>query len=114
MLFVLSIIQAILLSLGQLSLKVAMSHMPKMEMSWAAVCGVLTNWWLMASGALLAAAGVMWMYILKHYPFSQAYPLSAMAFVFGMIASVLLLGETVSPKAWIGVLLIMAGCWLIK
>lgn len=114
MLFILSVIQSILLSLGQLLLKVAMTRMPEMEMSWNTLVSVLTNWWLAAAGVTLTGAGLMWMYILRHYPFSQAYPLSAMAFVFGMIASVLLLGETVSPKAWVGVLLIMAGCWLVK
>jgi undecaprenyl phosphate-alpha-L-ara4N flippase subunit ArnE len=53
------------------------------------------------------------MYILRNYPFSQAYPLSSLAYVFGMIAALWLFDEHISLTAWIGVLLIMAGCYLV-
>lgn len=53
------------------------------------------------------------MYILKHYPFSQAYPLSSLAYVFGMVASLFVFREQVSWMQWAGVLLIMAGCYCV-
>ena len=53
------------------------------------------------------------MHILKNYPFSMAYPLISMSYVFGMVASVLIFHETVPAVRWIGVLLIMAGCYFI-
>ena len=73
----------------------------------------LTNWWWLACGISFGGAGILWMYILRHYPFSQAYPLTSLAYVFGMLAALWVFDERISPTVWIGVLLIMAGCYLV-
>jgi undecaprenyl phosphate-alpha-L-ara4N flippase subunit ArnE len=36
-----------------------------------------------------------------------------MSYVFGMIAAVLIFHETVPATRWLGVLLIMAGCYFV-
>ena len=59
------------------------------------------------------AAGILWMYILKHWSFSQAYPLSSLAYVFGMIAAMLVFHEHIAWTQWVGILFIMAGCYLV-
>ena len=38
------------------------------------------------------------MYILRHYPFSQAYPLSSLAYVFGMVAAMWIFHEQVVAR----------------
>jgi undecaprenyl phosphate-alpha-L-ara4N flippase subunit ArnE len=53
------------------------------------------------------------MYIVKHFPFSMAYPMISMSYVFGMFAAMLFFHEQIPPTRWIGVMLIMAGCVLI-
>lgn len=113
LLLLLAVVQSLLLSGGQVMLKLAMKGMGQPSWSWSFVLSQLTNWWFLATGISLTASGVLWMFILKRYPFSIAYPLSSMAYVFGMIAAMLVFHEEVPTTRWIGVLLIMGGCYLI-
>ena len=112
-LILLAIIQSIFLCGGQLFLKLALQAMGPVSRTWSFVFSQLTNWWWLACGAAYGSAAVLWMYILKHYPFSRAYPLISLSYVFGMIAAVLIFHETVPATRWIGVLLIMAGCYFV-
>ena len=56
---------------------------------------------------------MLWLYILKHYPFSIAYPLSCISYIFGALAAMMIFHEHISLLQWIGILLIMAGCALL-
>lgn len=109
----LSVAQAILLSGGQILVKIALQHMPKPSFSSAFVISQLTNWWWLACGLCFGGATLLWAYIIKHYPFSMAYPLSSLAYIFGMIAAMYVFHEEVSATAWVGICLIMLGCYLI-
>ena len=113
MLLTLAIIQSILLCAGQVFLKLALRDMGTPTWSWSFVVGQLTNWWFLATGVSLVAASLMWMYILRKYPFSMAYPLASMSYVFGMLAAIYIFHESVPPARWLGVILIMGGCYLI-
>ena len=113
MLLPLAIIQALLLAAGQVLLKFALRAAGVFEWSTGFFANQLTNWWWLACGISFCGAGILWMYILRNYPFSQAYQLSSLAYVFGMIAALWLFDEHISLTAWIGVLLIMAGCYLV-
>jgi undecaprenyl phosphate-alpha-L-ara4N flippase subunit ArnE len=55
----------------------------------------------------------LWLYIIKTFPFSMAYPMISLSYVFGMFAAILFFHEEVPLVRWIGVLLIMSGCVLI-
>ena len=112
-LILLSVIQAICLSAGQVLLKIAMQTQPAFSWTWDYFSRTLTNWWLLACGLTFTGAGLLWMYILRHYPFSQAYPLSSLAYVFGMVAAMWIFHEQVSLVQWLGILLIMAGCYCV-
>ena len=109
----LAVIQALLLSGGQVLVKIALQHMPKVEWSWAFIASQLTNWWWLACGICFGGATVLWAYILKHYPFSLAYPMSSMAYIFGMIAAMVVFHEQISVSAWLGICLIMLGCFFV-
>ncbi|MCR5049532.1 MAG: EamA family transporter [Paludibacteraceae bacterium] len=108
-----ALIQSLLLCAGQMFMKLALKSMGAVTFSWTFVCSQLTNWWWPACGISFTAAGLLWMYILKHWSFSQAYPLSSLAYVFGMIAAMLVFHEHVAWTQWAGILLIMAGCYLV-
>ena len=110
----LAIIQAILLAGGQVLLKLALRAAGSFSWSTGFFASQLTNWWWLACGLSFFGAGVLWMYILRHYPFSQAYPLSSLAYVFGMLAALWIFDERISVTSWIGILLIMAGCYLVS
>lgn len=112
---VISLIQSALLALGQVFAKLAAARMDAFSWTWAWFAGQLRNYYLAAAGALLIAATVCWFYILRHFPFSIAYPMTSVAYVFGMLAAVVLFKEPVPLQRWIGLFLIVSGvCLLVK
>lgn len=108
-----ALIQSVFLSLGQVFLKLAMNKMGEFHLSWKMIVSQLTNWWWLGCGLSFLTATVLWMYILKHFPFSIAYPMSSLSYVMGMLAAVFIFGEQVPLARWIGILFILVGCILI-
>ncbi|MCR4995277.1 MAG: EamA family transporter [Bacteroidales bacterium] len=112
-LLLLAVLQSILLSAGQVFLKFALNEMGTPSWRWSFIAAQVTNWWFLATGVCLIASSVLWMYILKKYPFSMAYPLASMSYVFGMLAAIFIFHEDVPLTRWLGVVLIMGGCYFI-
>jgi undecaprenyl phosphate-alpha-L-ara4N flippase subunit ArnE len=106
---ILTIVQCFLLACGQVCFKFAVSGISGFRFAWDYFYAILTNWWLLASGACLVCATILWGCILKHFEFSAAYPITAFAYVFGMLAAVFVFHESVPMTRWIGVCLIIAG-----
>jgi len=106
---ILTIFQCFLLASGQVCFKLAVAKIDKFRWAWDYLISVLTNWWLLASGIFLVSATILWAFILKHFPFSVAYPITAFAYVFGMLAAVFIFNEGVPFTRWIGVGLIILG-----
>lgn len=94
--------------------KVACERMPAFNWSWNFWRdGIFLNWQLAISGICGIAMIVEWVYMLRQYPFHQVYPLTSLSFLFAMFVSIIFFKETVSVAQWIGVFLILAGCFLI-
>ncbi|MDR1846873.1 MAG: EamA family transporter [Bacteroidales bacterium] len=109
----LSSVQALFLSFGQVFLKLAMVKMEKYSFTITYFKSLFTNWWFLGTGLCFGIATVLWLYIIKHVPLSVAYPLSGIAYIFGMLAAVYIFHESISLTRWLGVLLIMGGVCLI-
>lgn len=109
----LAIVQSLLLASGQVLLKFALNRMETFGMNLSFWKSVFVNWQFAACGLCYGAGSLLWFYIIKHFPFSMAYPMVSLSYVFGMIAAVVVFNEPVSISKWIGVLLIMAGCYFI-
>lgn len=112
-LILLALVQSLLLCSGQVFLKFALQKMGNFEFSLSFFTSQLVNWWWLLCGLCYGTGAVLWFHILKNYPFSKAYPLISMSYVFGMIAAVVVFKESVPAVRWLGVLLIMAGCYFI-
>ena len=110
----LAIVQSALLALGQVMLKMGLQRMDPFGWNWTFWRSALQNWQFALSGLCFAAASLLWMYIIKHFPMSSAYPLVSLSYVFAMIAAIIFFREHVELSKWIGVLLIMAGCYFIS
>ena len=110
---VLTIFHCFLLASGQVCFKLAVEKITKFQWSWAYFSDLLTNWWLPASGICLVSATILWGFILKYFEFSVVYPITAFAYIFGMLAAVFIFHETVPPTRWIGVGLIILGAFFI-
>jgi len=112
-LLILSLMQSAMLAAGQVFLKIAMKRAPKFTFTWPVIKDYLTNWPFLYCGICMGAATVLWLYILRRYDFSVAYPLVSFSYVFGMIASVLIFHEIVPTTRWIGLILIVSGTFLL-
>ena len=112
-LFLIAIVQSMLLCGGQVLLKFALQKMGVFSWTVHFFASQLTNWWFLGCGICYAAATVLWMYIIKNFPFSMAYPLISLSYVFGMLAAMLIFHESIPATRWIGVALIMGGCILV-
>lgn len=110
----LALIQSALLAMGQVMLKMGLLRMESFEWTPVFWRSVLLNWQFALSGICFTVASLLWMHIIKNYPLSTAYPLVSLSFVFGMIASMFFFHEQVVFTKWIGVLLIVAGCYFIS
>lgn len=108
-----SVLQCAFLSGGQVMLKFALDKMGDFSWNKAFWVGLFTNWWFMACGVCYGMASLLWMYLLKNFPFSMAYPMISISYVFGMLAAIVFFHEQVPLYRWAGVLLIVAGCCLI-
>ena len=109
----LSLVQCLLLTSSQIFLKFAMATMGKFSFSWSYFRELLSNWQLACSGITIAAASAIWFYIIKHFDFSQAYPMISISYVFGMLAAMVIFRETIPLNRWVGVALIISGVILV-
>ena len=109
----LAILQSLLYVGGQVFLKLALGKMEPFGWNWQFWSSVFSNWQFAVCGLLFCSGTILWLYIIKHFPFSMAYPMASLSYVFAMIAAMLVFHEEVSLTRWAGVLLIMAGCYFI-
>lgn len=109
----LAIGQSALLAAGQVFLKFALQKMKSFGWTWTFWGSLLVNWQFAACGLCFLAASLLWMYMLKNYPLSIAYPLGSLSYVFGIIAAIVFFHEDVSLWRWAGVGFIIIGCCLI-
>lgn len=109
----LSIIQSSLLAGGQVLLKFALQKMP--AFAWTRVFwgSVLLNWQFACSGLLFGSSSILWMYIIKHYPLSVAYPMISLSYIFGLLSAMIFFHESVSVTKWLGVSFIILGCCIV-
>lgn len=112
-LLLLAVIQSSLLAGGQVLLKFALNRMLPFAWSAAFWKSVFVNWQFAACGLCYGAGSLLWFYIIKNFPFSMAYPLVSLSYVFGMVAAIVFFHEPVEWTKWLGVILIMGGCYFI-
>ena len=109
----LALTQSALLALGQVLLKFGLSKMEPFGWHLKFWRSALLNWEFACSGLSFGAASILWMYIIKHYPLSMAYPLVSLSYVFGLISAIGFFHEQVDFSQWAGVFVIVLGCYII-
>lgn len=112
-LLLLAILQSALLAIGQVLLKFGLARMAPFGWNSTFWSSVFLNWQFAACGVSFGAASLLWMYIVKKYPLSMAYPMVSLSYVFGLLAAIIFFHEHVDLTKWIGVALIVGGCCLI-
>lgn len=112
-LILLSTAQSLLLVCSQIFLKFATAKIGTFAFKWSFFRDLLLNWQLAISGVSIAGASILWIVILKKYPFSVAYPLISISYIFGLLAAIFIFHESVPAARWVGVFLIMSGVYFI-
>ena len=108
-----SLIQCCLLVGGQVLMKYGLVKAGAFSFTLQYFKRLLVNWQFFSCGVCYAAASVLWMYIIKHFPFSMAYPMVSLSYVMGMFAAIIFFHEQIPVVRWVGVFLILTGCVLI-
>ncbi len=109
----LTIVQSFLLMLSQVFLKLAVEKVGSFQFTIVYIKTVIGNIHLVISGIIVLIAISLWVYILKHYPFSLAYPLGSISYIFGLFAAVFIFHEHVSAMRWMGVCIVIVGIYFI-
>jgi drug/metabolite transporter (DMT)-like permease len=112
-LVILSIIQSIFLMFSQVLLKLAVMQFGPFQFTFAWFRTLFSNLYLLLSGLSIACAMSLWVYILRHYPFSVAYPMGSLSYIFGLVAAIFIFQESVSPYRWLGVCIIIVGIYFV-
>ncbi len=106
-------LQSVLLVLAQALLKISVEIFGKFSWTWTYFRTVFTTWQFALSGVCALASMFTWMYVLKRYEFSLAYPLLSISYVIGLLAAYFVFHEAVPMSRWIGVVIIMIGVYFV-
>ncbi len=109
----LSLLQCMLLSGGQVLMKFGLTKAGDFSWTWGYFQRLLINWQFIGCGICYGIGSVLWMYIIKNFPFSMAYPMVSISYVMGMFAAIIFFHEHIPMIRWVGVFLILSGCVLI-
>lgn len=101
---------------GQTALKLGVSKPGVAEAATGivSVVGLIFKSPLVMLGLAFYALGALaWIAVLSRLDLSVAYPFLALNFIFVTLASRFILGETVPPLRWLGILVIITGILLV-
>jgi undecaprenyl phosphate-alpha-L-ara4N flippase subunit ArnE len=98
---------------AQTLLKISVELFGKFSWTWQYFKTVFTTWQFAASGLCALAGMLIWMYVLKKYEFSVAYPLLSISYVIGLLSAHFIFHEAVPLTRWIGVVIVMIGVYFI-
>ena len=112
-LFILILLQGMLVIGAECFLKVALTKIGDFAWSWAFFKVALSTWQLWAAGVTAVLGVIEWMFVLKNYELSLAYPLTAISFILSLFAGALIFHEAIPLTRWLGVALIMAGVFFV-
>ena len=105
--FLLLLSVAILISFGQIFLKISSNNT---GLNWAlASC---FNLWLILGLITYGVSMMLWLQAIKNIPLSLATPISGFAYIFVPLLSVILLDEKLTPQYFAGTTLIILGIFL--
>lgn len=100
-------------SLGQVMLKLAVGGRDAQSHGARSYIDLLFNGFFWGGVALYAFTSIAWLWALKTYPLSRAYPVLALTFAIVPISAVIFFGEHLGARDYFGIALILVGVTLI-
>ncbi|MCI1290101.1 MAG: EamA family transporter [Lactobacillus sp.] len=108
MIFVILMFTTLTGSIGALTLKQGMNKIEKLT-----IVKMLTNWWLIGGVLLYLISSIANIYLYKFLPYSIAFPMTSLTYVWTVIISYFTFKEKITPLKIVAVLLIIAGIVII-
>lgn len=99
--------------LGETTMKHGMNQVGELHLNVDGLFKAFTNPFVIAGLAIMFAAAVLWLRVISREPLSWAYPMLALGYIPLLISSHQVLGETVSPARWAGVIVIILGVTIV-
>ncbi|MBN1115266.1 MAG: EamA family transporter [Oligoflexia bacterium] len=107
-------VQSTLLVVSQIFLKLGITRVSFTKISPAFILGVLKVHLFWFAGLSLFASALIWIYVLKHYPFNHAYPLVSISYIVSLFAAYYIFNEKITVLTVAGVFFILTGVVLIS
>ncbi|MBR8835672.1 MAG: EamA family transporter [Stigonema ocellatum SAG 48.90 = DSM 106950] len=107
------ILVVVLGTVGQLSLKYAFQGSTSNEGTSKSVRDLLFSRYFWIWFISYVVVTVLWLYVLRTIPLSQAFPALGLTFALVPLASYYFLREKVVPSQWLGIIIIVAGVVLV-
>lgn len=116
---VLIIVSVVLGLAGQLCLKIGMNQLGELNLSSLrsivqTFVQVFTTPLVLLGLAFYGVSSIFWLVVLSRVDLSYAYPLLAMMYVLIPLASKYILHETVPPRRWLGIAVVVVGVLLVS
>ncbi|TRV70287.1 MAG: hypothetical protein EWV52_16770 [Microcystis panniformis Mp_MB_F_20051200_S6D] len=108
----LPLLAAILSSIGQILLKLAMNRHGEIAFNVSGILRLLLEPVLLVALMLYASTLLMWLYILSKYPLSVAYPMLAATYVLVPLMSIYFFGDRIGDLQIIGIATIIIGLFI--
>jgi drug/metabolite transporter (DMT)-like permease len=103
---------------GQISMKKGMTQLEKIDsisdlFQLSVIVDMLTNWYIIVGLLLYAIAAFLWLGALSSLDVSYMYPMLSVGYIITAILAFILFKEDVTLLRWVGIVLIVAGCFLV-
>jgi len=103
---------------GQIFMKTGMNQLDKIDdmaelIDPTTAMGVLKNKYVVGGLLLYAISAFLWLGALSTLDVSFMYPMLSLAYVITAILALIFLGENLTTVRWVGIALVVAGCFLI-
>lgn len=110
--YVFVVLNVILLVTGQVLFKLGLDRIGILTLHNA--LSVFFSPFIWIGLILYVVATLLWFAVLSRAQLSVVYPLQSLSYILGLISSIVILHETVSPLRWIGTVVILLGVVLVS
>lgn len=109
LIYILAVIAVGLTVAGQVLVKMGMDQVGAFTFSLSMFIEAFTEWRVVLGFILAFGGSVFWLGVVSRVPFSVAYPLLSMSYIFGLISAYVIFHERISLGNVFGTLLICIG-----
>ncbi|MCJ7789152.1 MAG: SMR family transporter [Candidatus Atribacteria bacterium] len=105
-------------AIGQICFKYGLGNIHEINgmedlLKFKTIFEIITNKYIILGVFLYGSSFILWMAALSTLDVSFMYPLLSLGYVITAILAVIFLGENITIIRWIGIILIVTGCFFI-